>query len=287
MTRLLGVKRAPGFVGAVMRRLGRLSPKNRIGARNIAAAFPQLPGAERRRILAGSWDNLGRNAIEFFLMEELVEGFRPDAPEASAITINGLREAYALRDSGKPAVVFTGHLANGEILAAVFTRIGIPLTILFRPFDNPFIGAFVQERRQALAGEWVTSARDLGLALRRGRTVVVSIDHRTPGAPILPFLGRPAYCSDIVARLAHTFDCPVYSARGVRQPGGRLHIDFAGPLDMPRDAADRIDVAAANAMMHGTIEAWVREHPDQYLWQHGRWRLRPPHRPLVENRTAV
>ena len=33
-----------------------------------------------------------------------------------------------------------------------------------------------------------------------------------------------------------------------------------------------IDVHGAMAMMTAVVEGWVREHPEQWLWMHRRWR---------------
>jgi KDO2-lipid IV(A) lauroyltransferase len=41
---------------------------------------------------------------------------------------------------------------------------------------------------------------------------------------------------------------------------------------LPRGADGRVDVQAATQMITGIVEAWVREHPGQYLWFHRRWR---------------
>ncbi|MEO8668073.1 MAG: lipid A biosynthesis lauroyl acyltransferase, partial [Bauldia sp.] len=257
--------------------VGRLLPENRLAAANIAAAFPGMPEDERRRILAASWHNLARTAVEFFCLDEILAGYRADRPDLSTIVIAGEEKIGALRASGKAALFFTAHLGSGDLLAAQMTRMGLPLAVLYRPPKNPALKQRLLAWRSTMEGEWIDSnwlaPRALVAAHHRGRHVTVSVDQRVARAPVLPFLGRPAHCNDIIARLARTLDAPVYCARGVRLPDGRTRIDLFGPLDLPRDASGRVDAVAANVMIHGIIEGWVREHPDEYLWQHDRWRL--------------
>ncbi len=275
--RALGPRRGAAVVGAALRAFAPLLPENRLAAANIAAAFPEMPAAERRRILAASWGHLARTGVEFFCLEEILAGYRPDRPEASTIVMTGVDKVAALQASGKAALFFTAHLGSGDLLAAQMTRMGLPLAVLYRPPRNPALERRLLARRSAAEGEWIESnflaPRTLVLAHRRGRHITVSVDQRVARAPVLPFLGRPAHCNDIVARLARSLDAPVYCARGVRLADGRTRIDLYGPLDLPRDAAGRVDAAAANVVIHGIIEGWVREHPEQYLWQHDRWRL--------------
>jgi len=40
----------------------------------------------------------------------------------------------------------------------------------------------------------------------------------------------------------------------------------------PRDKGGKIDVAGAMQTITTVIESWVREHPEQWLWLHQRWR---------------
>ena len=35
----------------------------------------------------------------------------------------------------------------------------------------------------------------------------------------------------------------------------------------------RIDAQGANILVHGMVESWIREYPDQWLWLHDRWRV--------------
>ena len=70
-------------------------------------------------------------------------------------------------------------------------------------------------------------------------------------------------------------DEPVHGSRAIRRPDGGFHIDMTPPLDLPRDAKGRVDVAAGTAMINRVVEGWVREHPEQWLWLHDRWKASP------------
>jgi KDO2-lipid IV(A) lauroyltransferase len=39
-----------------------------------------------------------------------------------------------------------------------------------------------------------------------------------------------------------------------------------------RDAEGKIDVTATMQVITSIVEGWVREHPEQWLWVHRRWR---------------
>jgi len=38
------------------------------------------------------------------------------------------------------------------------------------------------------------------------------------------------------------------------------------------DAEGRIDIQGTTQAVTGVVEGWVREHPEQWLWLHRRWR---------------
>jgi Kdo2-lipid IVA lauroyltransferase/acyltransferase len=44
------------------------------------------------------------------------------------------------------------------------------------------------------------------------------------------------------------------------------------PLNPPREAQGKIDVAGTMQLITSIIETWVREHPEQWFWIHRRWR---------------
>ena len=58
----------------------------------------------------------------------------------------------------------------------------------------------------------------------------------------------------------------------VRYPGDRFQLQVTEAIDPPRDAEGKIDVERTMQVITDVVEGWVREHPEQWLWLHRRWR---------------
>ena len=66
---------------------------------------------------------------------------------------------------------------------------------------------------------------------------------------------------------------PIHGTRMVRLPDRhRFRVDLSEPIEPRRDAQGKIDVRGTMQAITSIIEGWVREHPDQWLWLHRRWR---------------
>ena len=57
----------------------------------------------------------------------------------------------------------------------------------------------------------------------------------------------------------------------------RLRFDPA--VSLVRTGNDEDDALANTALFTNIIEHWVRQHPDQWLWVHRRWKTRPEGQP--------
>ena len=274
-SRIVGRSAASRFASDFLREFGPFVPEHALAAENLAAAFPEKSPEERAHILSGVWDNLARATIDYAFMKELVAAFDPERPTGGLIEHTGIEHVYRLRDGGKAGIIFGAHYGNWELSAAIGRSLGVPITALYRPPRNPFVGAEL-ERRRYFVEKLVASNRGAALqvagALMRGSHIGVIIDQRIAEGPAIRFFGRPALSNPIVGLLARHFECPVHGARSIRLPGGRFLAEMSPPLELPRDAKGRVDADATNRLVHGMIESWVREHPEQWLWVHDRWR---------------
>lgn len=270
-------RRAANFAGAAMRKVGPLLPEHRIGRDNLHAAFPEKADAEIEQILAGVWDNLGRVAAEFVHLDE----FRLEAPGASepnAIILDPatLERGRSVID-GKATLCFACHTANWELPAVVVRQLGAKSAVLYRRQNLPAISDAVIKTRADLMGQMIPAGLDapvrLAHLLQDGVHVGMLVDqHYTKGVDVT-FFGRSCKTNPLIALLARQLDCAIYGLRTVRRPDGNSFTgDFVGPIEPARDAQGHIDVRGTMQTITSVIEGWVREHPEQWLWLHRRWR---------------
>ena len=275
--RLTDRRRTADFWGGFMRRIGPFLPEHRVGRANLIAAFPDRSAAEIEHILAGVWDNLGRFAVEFAQIDRLSNA-DPSLPDDDIVADPATSERFhRLRNDGKPALIFASHLANWELPALVATKYRLDTTVLYR---RPNIGAVsdaVIAIREGSMGTMVATGLDapvkLGRVLEAGGHVAMLVDQYYVNGVDVTFFGRRCKANPFIARLARQIECPIHGTRVVRLPDRhRFRVDLTEAIAPAREADGRVDIAGTMQAITAVIEGWVREHPEQWLWVHRRWR---------------
>jgi KDO2-lipid IV(A) lauroyltransferase len=281
--RALGPERSSDLGGWIARVLGPLVPAHRTAMANLRAVYPEKSEAEIRGIAGSAWANLGRTGAEYAHLGTLLD-YDPERPEAGRTEVVGIEHFLALRDDGKPGLIFSAHLGNWELPAICAARFGLEATAVFRPPNDPGVARIVHEVRSGTMGGLAASAGQgaafamTGVIERGGHLGQLIDQHFTRGVPV-DFMGRPAFANPLLAKLARHYDCPVHGVRVIRLSRHRFRLELTPPLDLPRDADGLINVAGAVQAMQRVVEGWVREHPEQWLWMHRRWR--PSSKPVV------
>ena len=115
------------------------------------------------------------------------------------------------------------------------------------------------------------AARRAFAALYRGGHLTMLADQKiNEGIPV-PFFGRPAMTAPALALLALRFGCDVLPVRVERLGGARFRLTVFAPLALARTGNQSADVAALTACVNATLESWIRDRPEQWLWLHRRW----------------
>jgi Kdo2-lipid IVA lauroyltransferase/acyltransferase len=271
-------KRTANFAGAFMRRIGPLLPEHRLGRDNLRAAFAEKSEAEIEQILAGVWDNLGRIAVEFAHLDEFcVEGAGRQTPEVITYAPETAERYRRMMQSGKPMLGFAAHLANWELPAVAAKSLVDRSAVLYRRPNIRPISDIVIKLRAPLMGELIPTGLDAPLKLARllgdGIHVGMLVDqHFSKGVEVI-FFGRRCLANPLIALIARQAECPIHGLRVVRKSDGNsFWVEITDPIEPARDAAGRIDIAGTMQSITSVVEAWVREHPEQWLWLHRRWR---------------
>lgn len=273
-------KRTANFAGAAMRRIGPLFKEHRLARQNLRAAYPEKSDAEIEQILAGVWDNLGRIAVEFAHLDEFcVDGVGRQTADVITSTPEATEHYRRMLDRGKPMLGFAAHLANWELPAVVAkVRVEHSAVLYRRPNLRP-VSDIIVKLREPLMGELVPTGLDAPLKLARllqsGTHVGMLVDqHFTKGVEVT-FFGRRCLANPLIALLARQTESPIHGLRVVRKPDGNsFWVDITDPIEPARDADGRIDIKGTMQAITSIVEGWVREHPEQWLWLHHRWRER-------------
>ena len=275
LMRLGNRKRLANAAGAAMRHIGPWLSEHRVGRANLVAAFPEKSSEEIERILAGAWDNLGRVAMEFVHIDRFTVS---DASGDADATVDeaSWRQIQAVQ-SGGPVLCFCAHLANWEIPASFTRYAGVDSTILYRPPNIRAVAEEIRKLRAGCMGTLVPSGFDapikLARALEQGSNVGMLIDQHEMRGVDVTFFGRPCKASPLLAKLARHFDCPILGLRAIRLPDrNKFLIEVTAPIEPLRDHEGKVDVLGTTQKITSVVESWIREHPEQWLWLHRRWR---------------
>ncbi|MDQ8728660.1 lipid A biosynthesis lauroyl acyltransferase [Bradyrhizobium sp. LHD-71] len=279
---LRGVRRfdphkTANFGARCARMFGPLLKEQRIGRTNLRAAFPEKTDAEIDAILAKVWDNLGRFGGEFAHLDRIWD-FDPAHPEKSRIELpqESIATFEKLLADGKGALIFSAHLGNWELPALAAPAYGLDSAVLFRRPNIAAVDRAVQDIRAVNMGQMIATSLDapvrLADALQRGLHVGMLVDQHYSKGVDVTFFGRPAKANPLLARLARQIECPIHGTRIVRLPGDRFRAEITDEVEPVRDANGAIDVQGTTQKINAIIEGWIREHPEQWLWLHRRWR---------------
>ena len=250
--------------------IGPMLPVHRRGLDNIARALPDLSPAEVRRCARRMWRHLGRVAAEYPHLNR----FSVDAAQGR-IELVGRAHLDEARRSASGGILFSGHVGNWEVAALAPEQSGIPVALVYRAANNPIVDRLIWRFRGAVAQhrvpKGIDGAREMVRALGAGRHLALLVDQKLNSGIPVPFFGRDAMTTPVVAAFALKYDCPVWPVRVERLAGARFRVTVYPKLAIPKVGTRDERIRAILVAINGILEDWIRERPEQWLWLHRRW----------------
>lgn len=238
---------------------------------NLARCFAEKSPDERDRIKKACYQNIGISLIEMAMCWWWeADKLKP------MVEIEGREHLDAVLDSGRGAILLTGHFTSLEIGARLLALF-VPVQVMYRTQRNDLFDSFLFTRRSRYFAGTVSR--------KNTRQLVKGIKNKIPTwyAPdqnfrrernvFAPFMGIATATITASSRLAQSSGAamlPYYPERKKDGSGYILHID--APLaDFP--SGDELKDASA---INHSIEKYVRQFPENYMWIHPRFKTRPP-----------
>jgi len=270
-------RRAALTVGSI---LGRIVPslfrtEYRLAIDNLAIAFgKEKKPAEIHRLARESF----RHAALNFVDTVRIGVMSPD--EIMAVCVpHDLDRALEVVRKKTGVIGLTSHTGCWEMLGSYLALSGFPVAVIARKLYDPRLDELLYRSRVGVGARVIArgeDTRDILRALREGCILGILIDQDTLVKGVfVDFFGRPAHTASAPAALALRYGLPVLPIFTYRDRHHRHHICVRDCIDMEESGDRERDVTTMTAKCSMAIEEFIREHPEQWVWFHRRWKTRP------------
>ena len=199
----------------------------------------------------------------------------------SLVEIRGQEHIEAVLDSGRGVILLTGHFTSLEIGGRLFT-LSMPLQAMYRTQKNRLFDSYLYTRRKSYL-ENVISRKNTRQMIRGIKKLIptwYAPDQNFPKEKnvFAPFMGVQTATISAGSRIAQSSGGAMLPFYPERKKDGSGYIIWIEPPLMDFPSGDDVrDATAINA----SIEKFVRQNPEQYLWVHKRFKTRPPGEPAI------
>ena len=263
--RILPVNTASNFGSKIGSLLYKgMKKRNKIARRNLEIAFPNKTPVEREKILKDMWQHWGRFFAEMPHGKKLYETAR----------IKGLETLKNLRDKKQGCFVCSAHLGNWEPAVSAPLFDDYYLNPVYRVANNKWIDKIMFQRRKGtLIPKGSAGARLMLQVLKQGGGVVILCDQKLREGIDVPFFGKQVKTAPATATIALKMNAPIVMARCIRGKDGIFDIEVSTPLEMPntKEKGEEQAIYELTLKINQTIENWIKENPEQWLWVHHRF----------------
>ncbi len=264
-----GLGRKVGALGHALDRRHR-----EVALRNLELALPEIPPEERKRLAKECYRHFGAALCD------TISSTRFDPVEmCRRFTLEGWENVDLADRTGKGFFVLSPHIGFWEMVAPLVGLYKGRFHIVVRPPDNPHLNKEVQALRTRFGNQVIPkrgAARRMLEVLREKGIIGILIDQRVqPQEGIeVPFFGRPALTSPVLARLSLRTGAPVLPVALYPEPQGRYRF-VAHPPIFPMEGAKGDEAVLDLTRRYLEVaEQDIRRHPEQWLWMHRRWEAR-------------
>ncbi len=277
LVRLLSIDTARELSAKTWRLLAPYGRRHQRALDNLAIAFPERTEEEREAIAMEMWGNLGRVMAETMLLDRILK-----EPERIEIETPELLKRY----KGKigAAITCSLHMGNWELAMWPLTSIGAKPAAVYRLVENPYIDLYLREQRKALypGGLFARgkmkgvklghdTARMIASYVRQGGRLGFLADRYERKGVEVPFFGKPASSNVVPVMLARRAGARLWAGRCIRVGNESRFKVRMREIKVPWTDDPQADIEAALIELQAQFEAWIREHPEQWMWSNRRW----------------
>ena len=262
----LPVRMASDLLAYIAGKYFRLFVKHSVIRKNLAVAFPDFDQPALDATTKSIAANFGRYLVEVANIPAFSTGKR-----GTKVSATGSLD-YAIKQSGQ-VIFVTAHLGNWELTPIVLRR-SSSLLIIYSLIGIPIVDNWLLSRRERTGAKYVEKSKALRAcvkAMKGGDSIGLLVDQRVERGVDVSFLGRPTIVTDLPARMALKFNCPIVPVEAVRENPRHTQVVFHEPI-WPGEKQGEQAIRELTQQMATVIEGGIRRRPGDWYCHKRRWK---------------
>ena len=241
---------------------------------NLQRSFPEKDLKEVMRIAKGVYRHFAIVATEFFDLPQITK-----ENIHQWVDVEGIENYQAAVAKGKGVLSIVAHFGNWELMTIAIPMFLKPMYIVYRPLDNPIVDNMVEYVRTMNGNELIPkggSGKRIMELLKENHIIGILSDQNvaTREGVFVDYFGRPACTGVGLAVMAMRSGAPVIPAFMARQKSGKYKLILKPAVEITHTDNYDADLVVNTQRFTKTVEAIVREYPDQWFWFHQRWKTK-------------
>ncbi|SKC49295.1 lysophospholipid acyltransferase family protein [Ohtaekwangia koreensis] len=264
-----------GFLGKVAYVFA--SHTRKLTHRHLTLAFKKEKSAEEiKRLSRKTFEYLGKNAGDILRASGSVNTWED---LQKFLVVYGFENYEAARQKGKGIIFLTCHLGAFDLQVTTMALRGLNPNIIGTPLKDERLNNLLWEYRNKHGAIPIERGREtfrMLKILKSGGSVALLIDQDTKvKSRFVNFFGKPAATpvgATVLAMKTGAIVVPTYIYLG---KDWKQHMYILPEIPITVTGDDEADMVYNTQILTGFIEQQIREHPEQWVWMHERWKTKP------------
>jgi Kdo2-lipid IVA lauroyltransferase/acyltransferase len=243
--------------------------------RHLRMAFPEKSQSEIKRLAKRTFTMLGKNGGDI-LRSSKIRNLRQ--LEQFLVT-EGLEHYEVAHAKGNGVIFLTCHLGAFDLQITNMAMRGLNPNIIGTPLKDKRLNDLLWNYRNLHGAIPISRGKEtfrMIKVLKSGGSVALLIDQDTKVKTVfVDFFGIPAATpvgATVLALKTGAAVVPTYIYLG---DDGLQHMHIVPEIPMTVTGNEESDVRFNTQVLTNFIEEKIRQHPDQWVWMHQRWKTRP------------
>ena len=271
--KIVGLRNASHIGSIIGKFFGPLFRSKKIIKQNIKIGLGNIDESKEKEIINGMWSNIGRTLAEYVFLKD----FKFNKTDLNHMKINGTKYLDEIKKSNEPAIFYSGHFANFELMAMELDKFGIKTAAIYRPLNNFFLNPLMEYLRMKYICPTQIPKGRIGVReiigrIKDGYSVALMMDQRVSEGQKVPFFNKPAFTTTIPAQLALKYNCKLVPIFLERKGSVEFEMTVYEPYKIEKSGNEEEDTKNIIHKINQIIEKMIIRNPTQWIWSHNRWK---------------